>query len=170
MQIQILFDTYALDSSLSTGLGVSYLIDKKILFDTGEQPWLLFNNIDIMNVAIEDIEKVVISHDHWDHTGGLEDILEEKPDLKVYGCPGFSEDFKKGVKSSGSKMIEVKKLTKLSKNIYTTGEIEGVYKNKTIAEQAIVLKTEKGLVVITGCAHPGIISIVEWVIDPYSPS
>jgi 7,8-dihydropterin-6-yl-methyl-4-(beta-D-ribofuranosyl)aminobenzene 5'-phosphate synthase len=52
---------------------------------------------------------------------------------------------------------------KIADGIYTTGQIEGMYHSDYIAEQALVLETGKGLTIMTGCAHPGIIKIVEYV-------
>ena len=77
MQIKILFDSVALNNSFSTGWGISYLIDNKILFDTGEKSSALLKNIENMNVDISGLSTVVISHDHWDHQGGLWGILKE---------------------------------------------------------------------------------------------
>lgn len=163
MQIKILFDSLALDDRFSTGWGVSYLIDGRILFDTAEKAWPLFSNMEIMKVEISKIEEVFISHDHWDHTGGLKDILEEKSGLKVYGCPGFSREFKQIVRSGRGRLKEIKKFTKLGRNIYSSGAIEADYGGKTIWEQSLVLKTANGVMILTGCAHPGIIKIVETV-------
>ena len=163
MQIKILFDSVALDDRFSTGWGVAYLIDEKILFDTGEKSGLLSSNMEIMDLGISKIKEVFISHDHWDHTGGLKDLLEEKSGLIVYGCPGFSREFKQAVVSGRGRLKEIKKFTKLSLNLYISGEIQADYNGKTIWEQAMVLRTAKGLTVLTGCAHPGIIRIIETV-------
>lgn len=161
MQIRILFDSVALDSRFLTGWGVSYLIDNKILFDTSEKAYSLQKNMQNMGIEISDIETVIVSHDHWDHRGGLWGILKENPKLRVYVCPGFSRRFKNKVKAYGSQLIEVDKFTQICKNIYSTGEIEERYAFRYMPEQALVLKTQKGLSVLTGCAHPGIIKIME---------
>jgi len=161
MDIKILFDSNTLDEKLSTGWGISYLINDRILFDTGEKPNLLLNNIHGMNVKVSCIESVVISHDHWDHTGGLWGLLERNSKLNIYSCPGFSEEFKNKVKSYTDNLIEAKEFRQICKDIYTTGEIDDRYDSSHIAEQALVLKTNKGLIVITGCAHPGIFKIIE---------
>ncbi|MCF7908571.1 MAG: MBL fold metallo-hydrolase [Candidatus Omnitrophica bacterium] len=163
MQVKILFDSFSLGEHFLTGWGVAYLVDGKILFDTGEKGWSLFNNLEFMEVKLSKIEKVVISHDHWDHTGGLEDILEERSGLKVYVCRSFSKKFKTTVKSYGGKLADIKQFTKLNENIYSTGEIIGSYGGQPIAEQLLTLKTSKGLTILTGCAHPGIIKIIETV-------
>lgn len=161
MQIKILFDSVALDNRFLSGWGVSYLIDNKILFDTGEKSSSLFRNIKNMDVRVPDIKMAIISHDHWDHRGGLWGILKESPKLKVYTCPNFSKRFKNRIKFYGGQLIEVDKFTQVYKDIYTTGEIGGRYSGKYISEQSLVLKTPKGISILTGCAHPGIIKIIE---------
>jgi len=161
MQIKILFDSVALDNRFLTGWGISYLIDGKVLFDTGEKSNSLFKNMITMGVRTSDIKVAVISHDHWDHKRGLWKLLKQREGLKVYACPNFSRRFKNRVKSYRGELIEVDKLTQVYKDIYTTGEIEGKYSGKNMPEQSLVLKTTKGISILAGCAHPGIISIVE---------
>ena len=161
MQVKVIFDKDSLDKNLHTGWGVSFLIDGKILFDAGENGAWLMGNMRTLGVDINKIETAVISHDHWDHTGGLWDILKLNSKMKVYACPNFSREFKKRVKLSGNQLIEADKITELTDNIYTTGEIEGRYLLRYMPEQALVIKTRNGLTIITGCAHPGIIKIIE---------
>ena len=66
-----------------------------------------------MGVEISNIKVIVISHDHWDHRGGLWGILKENHKLKVYACPNFSKRFKNRVKSYGGQLIEVDKFTQV---------------------------------------------------------
>ncbi|MDD5109444.1 MAG: MBL fold metallo-hydrolase [Candidatus Omnitrophota bacterium] len=168
MKIKVLFDKGALDKNLRTGWGVSFLIDDRILFDTGEKGEWLLENMRVLEVAIDKIEAVVISHDHWDHWGGLWELLKERKGLRVYACPGFSREFKDRVKDAQAELIEAEKFTKISDDIHITGEIPGAYKGKYMPEQAIVLRTENGLTIITGCAHPGILKMVEKVKGKFS--
>lgn len=116
-----------------------------------------------MDIKVPNIEMAIISHDHWDHRGGLWGILKENPKLKVYACPNFSRRFKNKVKSYGTQLIEADKFAQISKGVYTTGEIEGRYAFRYMPEQTLVLKTPKGVAILTGCAHPGIIKIIEAV-------
>ncbi len=161
MQIKILYDNFSLNRKFKSGWGFSCLVDEKILFDTGEDATALLKNMETMKADISQFEAVVISHDHWDHQGGLGGVLERNSKLKVYACPGFSRDFKDRVKSYGSRLIELDKFSLIADNVYSTGEIKGIYAGGNMPEQSLVLKTSPGITIITGCAHPGIIKIIE---------
>jgi len=163
MKIRVIFNKDATDKKMRTGWGVSFLVDGNILFDTGENDASLTENMNNLGIDFDEISAVVISHDHWDHTGGLWRLLKNKEGLKVYACPNFSSKFKNKVKTLKGVLEEVKGITEISKNIFLTGEIAGEYKGEYLAEQGIVVKTDKGISLITGCAHPGIIKMVDEV-------
>ncbi|HOK57102.1 MAG TPA: MBL fold metallo-hydrolase [bacterium] len=165
MEIKVIFDKDTDEKFLQTGWGVSFLIEEKILFDTGEKGEWLINNFKKLKVDINKIEKVVISHEHWDHTGGLWDLLKIKKGIEVYGCKGFSEKFKENVKKEGGNFIEIEKLIEFEEKIFTTGEIEGYYKGKKIVEQSLIVKGKNDISVLTGCAHPGILKIIDYIRD-----
>ena len=161
MQVKILFNDTALSEKFLVGWGFSCMIGDRILFDAGENEKSLFENMKNMSIDISKIEKVVISHDHYDHTGGLWELLKRKKSLEVYACSHFSESFKEKVNSLGGTLIEKNMFFEISKDIFVTGEIAGVYKGQRMAEQALVLRTNAGITLITGCAHPGIIKMAE---------
>lgn len=163
MKVKILFDKDTKDKKLHTGWGVSFLIDGKILFDTGENGGWLIDNMKNLKVDINKMKAVVISHDHWDHTGGLWKLLRGKEGLTVCICPNFSPEFKKKIKRLKGNLIEAGKIAEISRNIFVTGEIAGEYKGEYMPEQALVVRTDKGISVITGCAHPGIIKMLNTV-------
>ncbi|MDP8233815.1 MAG: MBL fold metallo-hydrolase [Candidatus Saelkia tenebricola] len=181
MKVEVLFNNDVLNKKFSAGWGFSCLVDSCVLFDTGESGKYLFNNIKIMGVDISRIETVVISHDHWDHTGGLWELLKKRKGLKVYACPGFSREFKEKVKKLQGELVEIDKFTKIAcsgntndftgqssgEEIFITGEIAGSYDGQYMPEQALVVKTENGISVITGCAHPGIVKMVEKVKEEF---
>jgi 7,8-dihydropterin-6-yl-methyl-4-(beta-D-ribofuranosyl)aminobenzene 5'-phosphate synthase len=167
MKVRILYDTDTKDKKLHTGWGVSFLVDEKILFDAGENGAWLIENIVNLKVDIDTIEAVVISHDHWDHTGGLWEVLKRRKGLKVYACPHFSREFKDKVRALEGALIELEKFAEITQNIFVTGEIPGVYKGEYLAEQALVIKTKNGITVTAGCSHPGITRILEKIKEKF---
>ncbi|MCK4917331.1 MAG: MBL fold metallo-hydrolase [Candidatus Omnitrophica bacterium] len=167
MELKIIFDKDSVNMKFSTGWGFSCLVGKHILFDTGEKAEYLFNNLIGMDIDTADIKTVVISHHHWDHTNGLWELLKKKSGIKVYACPNFSSEFKDKVREFQGKLIETEKFTKLSDNVFVTGEIAGNYKDSYIAEQALVVENKDDIIVITGCSHPGILRIMEKVNEKF---
>jgi 7,8-dihydropterin-6-yl-methyl-4-(beta-D-ribofuranosyl)aminobenzene 5'-phosphate synthase len=163
MHIKVIFDKVAERASLHIGWGVSFLVDGKVLFDTGEKGGWLLENMRQLGIAPEAIEAVVISHDHWDHWGGLWDLLKERKGMKVYACPGFSEAFKEKVKIYQGVLVEADAPRAIAHGIFTTGEIAGTYNGNYIAEQALVTVTERGISMLTGCAHPGVVKMAKEV-------
>jgi 7,8-dihydropterin-6-yl-methyl-4-(beta-D-ribofuranosyl)aminobenzene 5'-phosphate synthase len=161
MEVKIVFDNTNLNERFIPGWGFSCLVDKTVLFDTGEKWEYTFKNMENLDIDISKIDKVVISHDHWDHTGGLWGLLKKKECIDVYGCPNFSENFKEKVISLGGNLILTGEFTEIKDDIFATGEIAGKYKSLFIAEQALLIKREKGITIITGCSHPGIVTIIK---------
>lgn len=156
-----LYDNYQHDPNLKTGWGFSCLVkvgDKNILFDTGADSPTLLDNMKKLEIDPKDINMIVLSHIHGDHTGGLLGILKMNSNLTVYLPKSFPNDFKKEVKSYKANIVEVGDPTRISENVSTTGEL-GTW----IKEQSLIVKTTKDLVVITGCAHPGIVEILKEV-------
>ncbi len=164
MNIKILFDNNSKNNDFLSGWGVSYLIDDHILFDTGEDFEKLFHNMKKLAVSIDDITKIVISHEHWDHTGGLRGILERrKESTRVYICSNSSKEFKDEISKYDVELIEINNAQEIESNVYSTGQMICKYKGSGLAEQSLILKTDKGVSVITGCAHSGIIKILGYV-------
>ncbi len=155
------YDNYQHSPELRTGWGFSCWVElgnETILFDTGGDSGTLLSNMERLGKDLKAVDKIVLSHIHGDHTGGLGGVLEKNPDVKVYVLRSFPDSFKNDVKSYGSEVIEVGGPVKISESAMTTGEL-----GSAIKEQSLVISTEKGLVVITGCAHPGIVNILREV-------
>jgi 7,8-dihydropterin-6-yl-methyl-4-(beta-D-ribofuranosyl)aminobenzene 5'-phosphate synthase len=167
MNIRVLFDKLSHKSGYRTGWGVSFLIDETVLFDTGENGEWLLHNMRAMNVDIGRISTIVISHDHWDHTGGLWEFLRQKPDMTVYGCPGFSSEFKKKVQLTGARLVESGSPRDIAPGLSLSGEMPFVYKEVPMTEQALVLHSPIGISIITGCAHPGVTCMVRNVMEHF---
>ena len=162
-EIKLLFDSVAVDESYSTGWGLSCLIDGTVLFDTGESGEQLLKNMIAMNVDVNRIETIVISHEHWDHIDGLWDILRQRSAIDVYVCPQYSDEFKAKIKLFGGRTIESNSFMEIKKGMWISGEMDCLYKNKPMPEQALIIKSKKGISIVTGCSHPGIITIIERV-------
>ena len=167
MYVKVLYDNNA-KKGLETGHGFSCLIDGRVLFDTGGNADTFMDNMKRMIVDIDGIESVVISHDHWDHTGGLWNLLKIRPGLRVYALSGFSDTFKKCVSGSGGDLVLTEPGEEIYDGIYSTGSLDFIYKDKEMSEQALAVKGEKGLSIISGCAHPGIVNIIKSVKRDFS--
>lgn len=166
MKVTIVYDNTA-SQGFRSGWGFSCLVDQRILFDTGEAAEPLFYNLNRLGCDLDRIEAVVISHDHWDHTGGLEELLNKRPGLKVYACSGFSQEFKNMVGQLDGKLRESETFLDINDEITVTGEISGKYKGWYIPEQALIVKTKTGISLITGCSHPGIVVMIQKVKEKF---
>jgi len=140
--------------------GISFLIDNDVLFDTFGNPRIFMKNIKKFNVDVQKIKHIVISHEHWDHISGLWYILEKNKNVTIYICSHTDIKIKEKIKSFGAKLQEIDTIFKIKENIYSIGELS---KDSLFFEQSLCIQSRKGLVVITGCAHPGIVDIIQKV-------
>jgi len=157
MRLRIVYDNEAKEG-LESDWGFSCLIEaeEKILFDTGASGEILSRNMQRLGIRREDIEIIVLSHDHWDHIGGLDAVLH--PDVAVYVPSSFTRGTKGGIEKKAKAVVEVSGPADIVPGVHTTGEL-GI----GIKEQSLVLETKGGrsVVVLTGCAHPGLENILE---------
>lgn len=131
---------------------------KTILFDTGSEGPLLLENMAKLEIDPGRIDLVVLSHVHKDHTGGLTGLLRVNSRVQVFLPHVFPARFKEAVRGYGATVVEVREPQEIAGNVYTTGLL-----GRRVKEQALVLRTQRGLVVLTGCAHPGIVRILKKV-------
>lgn len=161
VEIIVLVDNYPnpLKPNLKTAWGISMLVKTSnvtILFDAGPSPEVLEYNCRILGVDLSEVDFVVISHEHGDHVGGLPYLAKVKPGCRVYVPSGMNSFTKNWIKSLNLTLIEVKETTVITKGVVILGELYG-----PPWEQALVVNTAKGLVVLVGCSHPGVVSIVD---------
>ncbi len=156
--VTILYENNASDPRLETAWGFSCLVEgleKTILFDTGGDASLLLRNMRALGIDPQNVDVVVISHIHNDHLGGLAGFLEENPAVTVYLPQSFPENIKSATREAGAEVVAVHGPVEICEHALSTGEL-----GDSIQEQSLVLETTQGLVVITGCAHPGVVNIV----------
>jgi 7,8-dihydropterin-6-yl-methyl-4-(beta-D-ribofuranosyl)aminobenzene 5'-phosphate synthase len=159
--ITVIYDNYPFKKGLKTAWGFSCLVrgwKKTILFDTGGDGRLFLSNMRGLEIDPREINMVVLSHIHGDHVGGLESLLQHHHEVTVFVPSSFPGNFKKGVRHFGARLQEVEGFIQLCPGVYSTGEM-----GHWIKEQALILEAPQGLIVITGCAHPGVVKIVEAV-------
>jgi len=158
-RLTILFDNNSYDDRLKSSWGFACLIElgeKTVLFDTGGDGNILLHNMMVLNKNPRAIEVVVLSHIHGDHTGGLWSILREKPALVVYIPESFPEAFGQKVEHYGARVFRVRSSLEILPGVWSTGEMD-----HGIKEQSLIIDSPKGSILITGCAHPGIVNIIE---------
>jgi len=196
LQITTLSENTAGLGGLMAEWGLSILVESEemnILFDTG-QSLSASHNADLMGIDLKLIDKIVLSHGHFDHTGGLKAILlrlgkemdiiahpdiwaakygrREGQEAQYIGIPFHRQT----LESLGARFQLSRKPVKLTDSIMTTGEIpmvteyetiepylvvkegEGFKPDKLLDDQALIITTGAGLVVILGCAHHGVIN------------
>ena len=159
MMIRIIYDNNPFDDSLETSWGFACIIQdlpRTILFDTGGSGKILLSNMAKCGIKPEQIDAIVLSHIHSDHTGGLYEFLKENHNVEVFMPKISPANFKQKARQLCAGIVEIEKPCKICEGAWTTGVLDG-----EIEEQGLCLKTSKGVVVITGCAHPGIARISE---------
>lgn len=152
MKFTIVYDSEAARPELKADRGFSCLIEPgngpAVLLDTGARGSILRHNLDALGVDAGSIGCVVISHRHPDHTGGLGEVIGASRDVEVFVPSSFVTG------TGATRVTTVTGPFEICPGVFTTGELSGV-------EQSVVVATDKGLVVVVGCAHPGLGSILK---------
>lgn len=161
--ITVIYDNRCSDNTLKRGHGFSCLVEwklHKILFDTGGNREAFFGNVDKLNIQLEDITHVIFSHRHWDHTAGFAEVLNK---IKENVCVYVPKVFSSTLENQAPKKNHLEKVTafkQIDQGVYAF-VLKCRYWCTTIYEQFLVLDTPKGLVILTGCAHPGIVLMIK---------
>jgi 7,8-dihydropterin-6-yl-methyl-4-(beta-D-ribofuranosyl)aminobenzene 5'-phosphate synthase len=156
-RITVVYDNVAYAPGLRTDWGFAALVetaDERVLFDTGAKGGILLANLARLGIEPKSIDAVVLSHHHGDHTGGLKPLLAEHPNVTVYIPQSFGAAFERDLQLKGALVETVSGPRRLRANVYTTGEL-----GATPPEHALIIDVPNGLVVLTGCAHPGVVEI-----------
>jgi len=154
MKLTIVYDNivHKKVKGLKSDWGFSCLIetdDVKLLFDTGAKARILLNNMKFLEIDPGLINKIVISHEHWDHNGGLEKLSDHVNNIDLYRI-----DQKNAV--NNMQIVSNSGSYKITDKIFSTGTIEG-----SVDEQSLVLNGTKGFYLLLGCSHPGLEKILQ---------
>ncbi len=182
--------------------GFSALVEAdsiKILFDAGSHERTVLDNAKEMKLDLSNVQHLVLSHNHWDHTIGWLPLRKETISLNknalsvTHVAPGFfdtrvsasGEDNNSKKKDSllyiqtGGKVIMHKNFEEIFPGIYLTGNVPRVHPEKNYPPNAkkknaegkivednlpedmsLIIRTDKGLVLLSGCGHSGIINTI----------
>ncbi len=158
LKITITYDNVTATESTREDWGFSCLVEgreKTILFDTGRDPEVLQHNFAALGIEPGAIDAVFLSHEHRDHTGGLSSVLEKSSQVEVCILASFPEAIADEVRKHSATPVRVTAPVEIAPGVRSTGEM-----GTEIPEHALVIDTPEGLVVISGCAHPGIVDMV----------
>lgn len=200
VQVSILVENTTPTPSFVGEYGFAAMVDidgKRYLFDTGCSG-ALFPNAASLGLNLTDIEGVIISHGHFDHTGALLPVIEKSNNKKIYahsnifahrpvqlgngqyreiGCACNREELEK----AGAELIFTDVFTAIAPSIFVTGEVPRItayedvgarfqiekdgqfFDDALIDDMAMVIDRPEGLIIISGCAHSGIINIMDYV-------
>ena len=181
------------------GLSIFMETDRgNYLLDTG-QGKVIVNNALVLGLDLGTIKGIIISHHHWDHTGGLGPVLDLKGAVDIYAHPDF---FKESYSVSGKTvryigvpyprpLLEAKgarfkfsdEFRQIEPGLWLTGEVprrtdyelgdqkqviksgDGYVKDDLRDDQSVVVETEKGLFILLGCCHSGIINTLSYIVE-----
>ncbi len=195
------------DSYLKGCFGVSFWIElvhennkKVILFDVGPLIEPLIYNAKLLGLNLSDVDMVVLSHCHFDHTEALSEVIKEiGHEVPIYAHPDIfrpnfilepeymdytlkGENSRENIEKLGGKFIFCKNPMEICPNVFVTGEVKkttdfeesgGIscftidFEGRTVPDKLqddlslIINDKEKGLIIITGCGHAGIVNIVK---------
>jgi 7,8-dihydropterin-6-yl-methyl-4-(beta-D-ribofuranosyl)aminobenzene 5'-phosphate synthase len=156
-RILILYDNRTEKDSLIRGWGFSALIEcngQRIIFDAGADRLVMQHNARVLDVDLSMTDGVVFSHEHCDHIGGMFSVLSRG--VSVFCPASFSNTYQKAIHKETGALHLVSEPSELSPGIFSTGVL-----GTKIKEQALIVEGGKGSILVTGCAHPGIVKICE---------
>ena len=162
LRMVTVYDNTSFQSGLRADWGFAAWLEyggHVVLFDTGANGRILLGNLEKLGLDPRRIEAIVLSHEHGDHTGGLDALLGLGIKPPVYALGSFPQAMKQELRTR-TELIEIGEPVEILPGMYSAGEIRGA-----VREQGLVIETAGGLVIVTGCAHPGIIRMIESALE-----
>ncbi|WP_202319231.1 MBL fold metallo-hydrolase [Archaeoglobus neptunius] len=190
VRVYVLVDNKVVDlrpPGMRAEWGFSAYIDAgdPVLMDAGQSD-VAFRNMLARNLKIP--QKMVISHGHYDHTGGLANIL--RPKMKIYAHPNaflprFYRKMHVGIPyvreriESVAEVVEHREPVEVAKGVWALGEIPRKYEealledsyivtggkkefDRILDDTAVAVKTDEGILLVLGCCHAGLRNTVEY--------
>ena len=158
VHVTIIYDNYQVDQNLDTDWGFACLVECQgnlLLFDAGRNADLYKKNVTLLGIHPEEIPSLFISHEHGDHTAGIPWILELNPSIQCYLPASYARQLEdRGTLPPNS--FELAKPAHLYGPFYSTGDDFVAFR-----EQGLVVITENGGALITGCGHPGVVPMIQ---------
>lgn len=204
VRITVLVDNKTSRADLDAEHGLAIWIEyreKRILFDTGQSDAVI-KNAKQLGVDLADTDAIVISHGHYDHTGGLKAVLDFAPKAKIYlhtaaietkfsrktsGAKsiGMSDSAKKAIK--GRNVIWTATPAQLFPGMAVTGQVPRINNfedvggaffldencqraDEVLDDQTLFIESSRGLIIVLGCAHAGVVNIMNYVAELTSQS
>jgi 7,8-dihydropterin-6-yl-methyl-4-(beta-D-ribofuranosyl)aminobenzene 5'-phosphate synthase len=201
-RVTILYDSFGKSPSLNMDWGFAALVEhggKRILFDTGNNASIFEHNVKAAGVDLRNIDFVVISHRHADHTSGISYLLTVNPKVKIYVPDELWGLFARGPKNDfyrkdpslpteiryygghppeileagtpwpGANFIPVGQKTEVVPRIFILPGVLTTPGTLELRELSLAIKSPQGVILIVGCAHPGVEHILHEAasIDPH---
>ena len=160
VRVTVLVENESARPDLRGEHGFSVWIDtgeSKVLFDTGASG-LVCKNAEKLGIDLSGADAIVLSHGHYDHTGGLAGVAEKACKSVIHAHPAA------GVDVSGRPILTSRRPELVAPGIRTTGEVERVTDFEPADprafrdDQGLFFEVDDGLVVVVGCAHAGVVN------------
>src|SRR6266481_4258349 len=193
-RVTILYDAFGKSPSLTMDFGFAALVEnggKRILFDTGNNAKIFEHNVKALGVNLRNLDFVVMSHRHADHTSGITYLLTVNPKVKIYVPDESWGLFARGVKSDiyrkdpslpadmryygghppeileggtpwpGGNFIPISQKTEVAPGIFILPGVSTSPGTLELKELSLAIKSTQGVILIVGCSHPGVEHIVQ---------
>jgi len=193
-RVTILYDAFSDSKDLTKDWGFSALVEhdgKRILFDTGNNEAIFEHNAKALGIDLTNLDFVVISHRHTDHSTGLKYVLKINPTVTVYApkegfgqfggslpstflrpAPELSAKMRyfdgnypgklsTGKLYQGNNFQLVDALTEIAPGIFLISTVSKTPGTLELRELSLAIKQPEGLMLVVGCSHPGIEEILQ---------